>query len=186
MYVSVITPPAPILDLAAAKKHLRVDAANADEDDLIVALVAAATSWIDGPSGWLGRAIGLQTLEARFDYLACEFVALPYGPVVSPIVSFKYLDGDGVEQTLPTSVYQLLTDDRIALLSGQSWPSLYTDAQAVRIRYQAGYPTVPAAIKAAVLLMVGFLYAAREAPSGDVLSSGAVRALLSPFRRWPV
>ena len=62
MRVAVVTPPAPILTAAQAKQHLRVegDAENA----YIEGLIAVATARIDGPDGWLGRALGTQVLEA--------------------------------------------------------------------------------------------------------------------------
>src|SRR5579875_4153338 len=65
MFVAVITPPEPLVELDLAKQHLRVD--DGDSDDLINAYIAAAQANIDGPGGWLGRAIGLQTLEVRLD-----------------------------------------------------------------------------------------------------------------------
>ncbi|KQP34298.1 hypothetical protein ASF27_01685 [Methylobacterium sp. Leaf102] len=62
MRVRVVTPPAPILTVEQAKRHLRVE--GGDEDAYIVDLIAVATAWIDGPDGWLGRALGEQVLEA--------------------------------------------------------------------------------------------------------------------------
>ena len=64
MSATVVTPPAPIVTLEEAKAHLRVD--HADEDALITAVVATATAWLDGPDGWLGRALGEQMLEVDF------------------------------------------------------------------------------------------------------------------------
>ena len=62
MRVAVITPPTPILTAAQAKAHLRVE--GDAEDAYITDLIAVATAWIDGPDGWLGRALGVQVLEA--------------------------------------------------------------------------------------------------------------------------
>ena len=56
MRVFVVTPPEPVVSIDEAKDHLRVDGDG--EDALIEGLVAAATGHIDGPNGWLGRAIG--------------------------------------------------------------------------------------------------------------------------------
>lgn len=183
MHVTVIDPPAVLVSRSEAKKHLRVE--HTDDDTLIDGFIAGACGWIDGPGGWLGRSIGEQTLEARFERFTCDEVVLPYGPILS-VTSIKYLDEDGAEQTLDDSVYQRLSDGRIRLMADESWPDLYTDEEAVRVLYVAGYDGIPAAIKAAVLLMVGFLYANREASADDALSSGAVKALLSPYRVWSV
>ena len=193
MTVVVITPPAEIIDLDTAKAHLRVD--HADDDALIEAFVGAATSWLDGPSGWLGRSLGLQTLEARFDRFDCDFLALPYGPIVD-IVSVRYDDADGVEQTV-ASVDYTLQPGGVRAAYAAAWPSPRSYAGAVRVRYRAGYAinpdavpvveNVPAAIKAAILLMVGNLYANREAVSvGNAVVElpFGVEALLSPFRVW--
>ncbi len=59
----VIDPPAPLVTLERVKAHLRVD--GAEEDDLIAVYIAAAQATIDGPGGWLGRALGRQTIEYR-------------------------------------------------------------------------------------------------------------------------
>lgn len=180
----VITPPAPLVSLEDAKAHLRVD--HADEDTLITAYIAAASGHIDGPAGWLGRSIGTQTLEYRSDDL-CGVIRLPNGPVVS-IASLKFVDGAGVEQTLGAEIYQL-EDDRVGPAHGQAWPAVRGDRGGVRIRYIAGSDTVPAPIVAAVLLMVGDLYAFRETATlaqgaAAIRMSTTVENLLSPFRIW--
>lgn len=187
MHVTVITPPAAFVTTDEAKAHLRVD--YDEEDTLITSLVAAATGWIDGPAGWLGHSIGMQTLEARFEAFCGDEIRLPYGPVISPIGSIKYLDGDGVEQTFSSSSYTLLSDGRVRLNSGSSWPSLYDDPEAVRVRYQAGYTTVPEPIKQAILLLIGHWFHNREEVVTGTITAQlpmSAQALLSTFRRWPL
>jgi hypothetical protein len=57
-----INPPTePVLTLADAKPHLRVD--HNDDDSLITALIAAATARLDGRDGILGRWLRQQTWE---------------------------------------------------------------------------------------------------------------------------
>jgi uncharacterized phiE125 gp8 family phage protein len=185
MRVLVITPPVPVITTDEAKDHLRI--LSDDEDMLVDALVAAATGHIDGPDGWLGRAIGLQTLEARGEMFADPCLRLPYPPVVT-VSSVKYLDGDGVEQTLAPETYSV-RGDRIAAVWGAAWPQVRSEPENVRVRYQAGYATVPAPIRAAILLMVGDLYQFREtAVTGTIATeipmSTTVQALLSPYRVW--
>lgn len=63
MRVSVITPPQPIVSWEQANAHLRLDG-DVSVKDYVEGLIAVATAWIDGPDGWLGRALGLQVLEA--------------------------------------------------------------------------------------------------------------------------
>ncbi len=183
MRVVVITPPAPVVAWAEADAHLKLDG-NTDQQAEVEAMVAAATAHIDGPTGWLGRAIGVQTLEARFDGFDCD-LRLPFPPV-SSVTSVKYLDGDGVEQTLAADLY----DDFGGLLEpafGGRWPTARRVREAVRVRYVAGYATLPHPIRAAILLMVGDLYRNRgEAVigtiSGQVAMSTTVTNLLAPFR----
>lgn len=178
MHVSVITPAAAVVSWEEAKGHLRLDTTT--DQSLVEALVAAATDWLGrAPEGWLQRAVGSQTLEARFRLFPANGIELPFGPVTS-ISSIKYLDEDGTEQTTPNAVYQRLSDGRVVLNVDEEWPDLYDDEEAVRVRYVAG--DTPAAIKAAILLIVSFLYENREASPEDALSVGAVKWLLAPYR----
>lgn len=62
MRVVVVTSPVPFITADQAKRHLRVE--GDDENEYIEGLIAVATAWIDGPDGWLGRALGSQVLEA--------------------------------------------------------------------------------------------------------------------------
>lgn len=186
MYARVITPPKPAVTLERAKAHLVVE--HDDDDGLIEAYVAAATGTLDGPDGWLGRALGVQTLEARFDAFPCEdLMRLPYAPIVA-IEAIKYDDADGVEQTLVDPTHYGLWDDGALLAWSASWPTARSRRGAVRIRYTAGYAALPAPIEAAILLMTGDLYANRETVKvgqiGKVPMSMTVENLLSTYRRW--
>jgi uncharacterized phiE125 gp8 family phage protein len=187
--VAVITPPVSVVPLDIAKRHLRVEADNLDDDLLIQAYAAAATSHIDGPNGWLGRAIGVQTLEASFDRFACDFIRLPYPPITA-IVSVKYDDTDEAEQTLAPSAYEL-DPEGVLRIGSEPWPTAYQRRGSVRVRYAAGFEVTPPAITAALLLMTGDLYANRETGvvgtvSADIKMSTTVKALLDPYRAWSV
>lgn len=218
MSVVVITPPEPIVSLELAKKNLRVD--HDDDDELIQLHIAAAQASIDGPDGWLGRAIGPQELELRLDgFYAADWrvgmygdyawetgwagvslgrwpfarrIALPFPPFVS-VTSITYEDASGVDQVLTPTGWQA-SEEGVEPAFGAQWPSGRVAANAVRVRYQAGYvdaqgqPAVPARFKQAVLLMVGSLYANRESDVIDaravVAVNPAVDALLVPYRVW--
>lgn len=82
MRVVVIAPPVPFITAEQAKQHLRVE--GDDENGYIVGLIAVATAWIDGPDGWLGRALGEQVLEAVLpsSAWACER-RLPLPPLLA-------------------------------------------------------------------------------------------------------
>lgn len=193
MIVRVVTPPAAaVVSLELAKSHLIVE--HDEDDTLIGAYVEAATATLDGPDGWLGRALGVQTLEARLDgfvpWASCDgLIGLPHAPLIS-ITSVKYDDEDGVEQTFPADKYSL-DPDGVLLAYGEAWPTTRRRRGAVRIEYEAGYvdDAIPAPIRSAILLMVGDLYANRETVvvgpgAAKVPMSTTVEHLLAPFRRW--
>lgn len=188
MRVAVITPPAPVITPQEAAEHLKVDD-FAEEGGIIEAMVAAATAHIDGPDGWLGRAIGVQTLEAYLPAFGVTSIGLPYPPAVD-IVSCDYIDSSGNAAEVAADDYEL----RGQLLRpawSKAWPAAQwrgCDGEPVRIRYRAGYETVPAPIRAAILLMVGDLYRnrstvshGREQPNAVPMST-TVENLLGPYR----
>ncbi len=186
MRVVVITPPAPVVTWAEGEAHLRLDG-DTDQQGEVEAMIAAVTAHIDGPMGWLGRSIGVQTLEARCDHFDCGSMVLPYPPAIA-IDSVKYVDAGGAEQTIDASVYELLGASLMSAY-GASWPTPRRQREAVRVRYQAGYAELPAPIRAAILLMLGDLYAFRETAvtgtiSSAVAMSPAVERLLAPFRMF--
>jgi uncharacterized phiE125 gp8 family phage protein len=164
MRVFVVTPPEPVVSLAEAKQQLKVSGTG--EDALITGYIAAATETLDGPDGYLGRALGVQTLEARFDVLSpCDrVVTLPFPPVID-LVSVKYLDAAGAERTADNADVELLGTKLVPAGSSFPWEGGSTRAEAVRIQYRAGYQTIPAPVRAAILLMVGDLYRFRETAS---------------------
>jgi uncharacterized phiE125 gp8 family phage protein len=195
MSTVVIDPPEPLVSLALAKQHLRVD--GDDQDTLIEAYIAAASQHIDGPAGFLGRAIAPQTLEDRrvsFWTHGATAVRLEYEPVID-IVSVTYVDGAGADQVLAPADYLLTGEFGAPLLSpayGVSWPAPRYAAESVRVRYRAGYvedatadplvAAVPKPIEAAALLHIQILCDQPEEPQRKALED-ARDALLNPYRR---
>jgi uncharacterized phiE125 gp8 family phage protein len=192
--VVVVTPPAgPVVELSQVKDHLNVS--HDDDDALISAYIAAATANLDGPEGWLGRALGGQVLEARLHAFGCDPIILPYPPIAS-VQTVKYIDADGIEQMVDPSDYELLGTE-LDLAFEKIWPCPRGQREAVRIRYMAGYTTgnpagtLHPSIHAAILLMVGDLYSNREtvapgasAQATPVPMSTTVVNLLAPLRAW--
>lgn len=133
----ITAPAAEPVSLADAKAHLRVD--HAADDDLIAALIAAAR---EDAEHRLGRALVMQTLEQVCDAFPADGdIELPNPPLAS-VTSVKYLDSDGVEQTLSTSLYDVDSDSapgEIHRAYGVTWPSTRCVENAVRARYVAGY-----------------------------------------------
>jgi uncharacterized phiE125 gp8 family phage protein len=176
----LITPPAATpVTLAEAKAQLRVD--HADEDGKIEALIAAATSYLDGRSGVLGRCLVTQTWEITLDAFPAEEIEIPLGPVQS-VTSLTYVDTAGATQTVSASDYYLDTTSPTAWVMPEiTWPDTMEAANAVTVRFIAGTAVadVPPAIKHAALLLVSTWYDDRAGTG----MPPAVDALIAPFRR---
>ncbi|MFZ3483906.1 head-tail connector protein [Sphingomonas sp. 3-13AW] len=186
MRVVVITPPVPVVTAEEARRHLRLD--DDEQDMLIEGYIAAATAHIDGPDGWLGRAIGEQTLVAHGDLFREDPVRLPYPPVVS-IEKAEYQDAQGAWQTLDGDAYEL-RGDQLGSSWGTRWPTTRAyrgAAETVRVTYRAGYATVPPPVRVAILMMVADMYrnpgeAGGAATAQKAAISTPVAKLLAPFR----
>lgn len=193
----VITPPEAIISAADAKA--RVPALAGAADAVVDAQIAVATV---AAQNYIGKAIGVQTLEwrpeecvsrYRYESLASPYwatngpwgwrgygatFALPMPPLVS-VTSLKYLDSDGVEQTYDAANYIVSGvggRGRITLKSGSTWPTVGAYPEALRIRFVAGYVTVPEPIEQAILLDAAEAIAT-TAESSVLSGSGTVRSL---------
>lgn len=138
MRVVTISPPAPIVTPSD------IPGGHDSDDALVLLFAAAAQAELDGPTGWLGRALGVQTLELTADEWPR---ALPYPPFLELVsVTAGGVAVAGLE---------------VASSGALTVPS---DAPAGRIvvRWKAGYdglktPPVPANAKAAVILATTML-----------------------------
>ncbi len=143
---------------------------SAADDTLVGALIDAATSEIDGWSGYLGRCLVTQTWRFDFpEFPADGVLRLAMGDLQSVVVT--YVDEDGATQTLSSALYRTVTDalgPAVVLNDGETWPETDDRPAAVSVAAVLGYgaaSAVPAAIKQAILLRVGQLYSftARDA-----------------------
>lgn len=195
MRIDVITPATvePI-DLTTAKLNARIDAS--DEDAIIVGLIAAARQSVEHE---IGYALMTQTLRGTLDCFPrrqCQ----PWGWMDDAIVirgvnvavtSIKYTDTSNVEQTLDQSAYSADAsggDARITPAMNTCWPATLGPG-AVRVTFTTGYAApqnVPAAIGAAIQLIIADLYANREATmaASAVAANPQLQQMLSPFRRF--
>jgi uncharacterized phiE125 gp8 family phage protein len=190
----LLTPPdVEPISLADAKTHLRADPGDA-EDTLIQLLITAARQWVEE---YCARALIAQawrlTLPAFPSGRDGSAIPLARPPIVS-VESVKYQDETGAEDTLDAADYVLQKAGlpvAIAPAVDTVWPStedLGPFGDAVTIDYTAGYgeaaAEVPAPIRAAILLVLGDLYANREAQIVGTITSEnpTVKALLAPFR----
>lgn len=131
-------------DEATAKLFARIDH-NVD-DALVTAFIQSA---VEKVQDYIRGALLEQTWELVLDAFPCEEIELPLPPLIE-VTSVKYIDADGVEQTLDEDVYQVVKDaerGRFSLAPGQTWPSTKCGINAaVRIRFKAGYGTVATAV----------------------------------------
>ncbi|WP_166163118.1 head-tail connector protein [Chelativorans oligotrophicus] len=199
----LVTPPSTLpVTLAEAKAHLRVNALGSDgnllanEDDaLIEGLIRAATDHLDGWTGILGRCLVEQTWRQDYDAFA-HCLPLPLGPLIQ-IDSVKWTGRDGVQHTLAQQDYAAVVDGggraAVRMADGFSVPGDLASSGAVSVTFRAGYPTidnkstVPAALKQALLLLVGAWYENREETVIGVSvaalpPSVAFAALIRPYR----
>lgn len=158
------------VSLIEAKAHLRVDAA--DDEPLILGLIDAAVSELDGYGGTLGRALVTQTWAQAFDGFSAR-LRLPLPAVSASSVTYV-VDGEAA-QTLPAEQYALERDHLGSYLKpapGASWPS----ARRVTVTFVCGSAPadVDAKFKAMILLRIGELYHNREATTAaqDALMGG--------------
>jgi len=166
--------------LAEAKLHLRVD--YTDDDTLITMLIDAATSYIDGPNGFLGRALIDQTWDLVLDTFPTNEIKIPIPPLIE-VLSVSYDDPSGLEQAVDPAKYTVDDVNEPGwIVPDGTWPATFQGINAVRIRFRAGYVDqsfsppvgeVPGDIKAALLIYLGSLYANRE----DVITGQAAVAL---------
>ena len=176
------------VSIGEVKIHLRLTD-DTTEDDMLLSLISAAREWCES---YIGRALGVKTLELLLDdFPASDVLCLPCPPLVS-VTSIKYRDSSGTETTMSAADYIVDIDrdpGRVVLAYGKSWPSFTAyPSNPIRVRYVTGYAIVPLTIKQAMLLLIGHWYENREALVIGSISKPlefAVRALLMPHKvRW--
>lgn len=215
----IAEPAAEPITLTEAKQHLRVD--HPDDDALIAGLISAARiaaenicrrafvtqKWelvIDSfPRRMFFGSIvtvasyeqiipNLQMMETGYTVrFRAGKIELPLARLQS-VDYVKYLDKNGVQQTLDPAQYIVDGDSEPGIIApayGAYWPDSQSVPNAVRIGFTAGYgdaAKVPAGIKAWMLMRIGAMYENREevavGPRVVVLEIPFVDKLLDPYR----
>lgn len=169
-YKLITAPTTEPVALADAKLHLRED--GTDQDARIEALISAARSLAEQKTG---RAFAPQTWELVLDDFPQAFI-LHHPPVVG-VESLKYIDADGVEQTVNPVCYTLDSEAMPGYLVpayGYGWPAVRAVPNAVRVRYSCGHAIDDAALAALrmwMLLAVATWFKHAEAVSDGQLAS---------------
>jgi uncharacterized phiE125 gp8 family phage protein len=189
------TPPAvePVT-LSEAKAHLRVDTTT--DDAYIGSLITAAREWCEQ---YLDRTLIHTQWVMRFDRFppsGIQAVELPRPPMVASgtatAVSITFTAEAGETGTYSTAEYRVDRDSTpgaIKPIYGTTWRPHRQDDNAISVTWWAGYgasgTSVPAAIRHAILMLVGLWYERRMAADsmgGDEIPFG-VKSLLDS-QRW--
>jgi uncharacterized phiE125 gp8 family phage protein len=179
--------------LAEARLQCKVDAIDTStsppshpDDALIQVLISGAREAVENFTNTI-------LTDAVYDYRCASFggcIMLPRGPV-DTVDFVKYLDESEQLQTLSTAAYYL--DDNpwaplIGLKKDQTWPAIYSRADAVRVQFSGGFVSpnnVPKALVLAMKLLIGHWYRNREDSSVvqmHEIPMGA-KVLMMPHRR---
>ena len=175
MRLVLVTPPvAQPITLCEAKAQARVT--HDDEDLLIQHYIDAATAWLDGPAGILGRCLVTQTWRAELATVG-PAIRLPFPDSLVDSAVFTDAAGGDLDYRIDRRDQRLL----LRPLAGFGRPAAIT--------FTAGYGApaeIPAAIRQAMLLLIAHWYENRAAVSLGTSPSAlpmAVDALLAPYRR---
>lgn len=155
------------VSLLELQKHCA--APETDFESILEICRKAAT---DEAEKFTGRALIEQTWDLYLDEFPEDDIAVPLPPLIE-VIGVYYRDTAGDEQTLSAATYIVdaaKEPGRIALAYGESWPTIQSRINAVRVRFKAGYiddaspaaANVPYAIRAAILMIAGTLFANRE------------------------
>jgi uncharacterized phiE125 gp8 family phage protein len=182
MSLKLITEPvSEPVTLAEVKLQCRID--GNDDDAMLTSLITSARQSCEHI---LNRSLMAQTWELVLDAFPNVDIILRNPPVQS-ITSIKYIDAvTANEVTLATNKYSLDKDSEpswVNLAYGAEWPDTLPVANAVRVRYVAGYTAVPEAIKNWIKLAVKEMY--DGCATGETVSlNNFMPSLLDRYRVW--
>jgi uncharacterized phiE125 gp8 family phage protein len=180
--------------VAEAKAHLRVDVS--DDDTYIGTLITAAREWCEQ---YLDRTLVNTQWVMRFDSFppdGTQDIELPRPPMslagTTTAVSLTFTSETGGTQAFSTNSFRVdrnATPGAVKTLYGQTWPPHLMDDNAVSVTWWAGYgsagSSVPAAVRHAILMLVGHWYENRSTVLVGSISKQlefAVESLLSSHR----
>jgi len=136
MAFKLITPPA-VEPLKVSDVEAQIRADLSAETALIESMIAVVRERAEIITR---RALITQTWEITLDWFHQD-ITLPFPPLQS-VTSVKYIDTEGIEQTLSANDYIVDTDSEPARLVpayGKEWPWTRRQPNAVRIRIVCGY-----------------------------------------------
>jgi uncharacterized phiE125 gp8 family phage protein len=177
----MVTPPSQLaVAVSDAREHLSVEVL--DDDNLIATYILAAQQSLGLT---IGRAL-VPTSYALDIYTGCAYGIILPMPPVKQVTAVKTRGTDGSLAAIDPSMYQVsITSEGRAVVSLSSpyiWTNYWWPATSASIEYTAGYDTVPASLRAAILLTVSTLYENRSsAASVQSYKVAGIERLVAPF-----
>jgi len=180
--------------LAEAKAHCRID--STADDAYVASLITAAREWCEQ---YLDRTLVHTQWVMRFDRFptsGIEAIELPRPPMalagMATAVALTFTFENGSTSTYSTASYRVdrhSTPGTVKTLYGQTWPPHLQDDNAISVTWWGGYGAsgtdVPAAIRHAILMLVGLWFERRMAADsmgGNEIPFG-VKSLLDS-QKW--
>lgn len=201
MALRLLTSTAAIVDLmtlAEAKAFIRANN-DTSQDAIISGLIKAAQSHL---MQYLNRSFTITEWDLVLDAFPAEPIQLPVAPVRG-VSAISYYDADGVQQTLAPSSYYVDSVSEPGWVLREvdtDWPATLAAANAVQVRFTAGYEpveggsgsdgddelgNVPPDIILAAKVLVSHWYEHREPViTGTIVSEMpmSVKSLIQPYR----
>ena len=186
--IKSVPPATALVNLADAKEWLRVD--GTDQDDVITALVTAATEWAEGYTrrAFIDRA--LDVTFAHFPFIGLDFY-LPL-PNVHDLTALTWVDTAGTAQVY--DIADLDVEETFGLLrvkgdAVEDWPQ---DAHSVNALYTGGFGVdvtdVPENVITAVKISLAQMFEVRVDQTFGAQASRpqtkSSMSLLNHFRVW--
>ena len=173
--IDISSPAGEPVTSAEIKASARID--GTDFDSQIAIIIPALRRQAEAR---IGRRLITQTVELVLDAFPVAEIDLTL-PNVQSIVSVKYLDVAGVEQTVASNLYSLDASSTPCWLlpaRDTDWPATLAAANAVRVRFVAGYGATAASVPDDIRLwMIAHACQVLRLPEG--ITSGTLAPL--PF-----
>ena len=170
-----------LIELDEVRQHIK--ALNDDDEDLLIItpLISAAREYCENLTGC---AFCRQTVTAYPEWNDAV-THLPRTPIIA-IETVKIYHADGTVDTLTDADYSIdLHDGRFVLNKACDNPRAINP---IEVRYEAGYTSLPFAVRQAMLMLIGHWYQHRETiETGAVTSvevAATTAAILKQYRMW--
>jgi uncharacterized phiE125 gp8 family phage protein len=159
-HITTIPPETEPVTLAEMRSHLGItQATDTSRDNIITGRIISARQWSEHftRKAFISQTVTGYSVDFPFSQIYGQCIALK-APLVS-VVSVKYLDEAGAQQTLDPSKYLVDTvTASIAPAFDQNWPTVRAQLNSVQIKYISGYGDavdVPESIKDAIRFIIG-------------------------------